>query len=125
MGRMLQALNQSEARRSAPRVTVECRPVVEPVPEPEPVCAETVEPEPAEVEECEEESSASFIEVGGPRHLVEASPDVIPLPTAHTEAPAATKQPEPAAVEDDDDETVGTVSIYCSWTLRRGLKQAG
>lgn len=121
MGRMLQALNHGEGRRSAPRVTAECRPVAEP----EPVCAEAVEPEPAEVEESEEETTASFIEVGGPRHLVEASPDVIPLPAAHAAAPPKIKQPEPPVVEDDEDETVGTVSIYCSWTLRRGLKQAG
>lgn len=123
MGRMLQALNQGESKRTPPKETAERRKVEEP----EPACAEAVEPEPAELAECTEDASVPFIEVGGPRHLVLASPDVIPLPRPfQPEAVGARedKKPAPPSVEDDE-EPAGTVSIYCSWTLRRGLKQAG
>ena len=124
MGRMLNALNQSEGKRTAPKETAERRKVEEP----EPTRAEAVEPEPADLEDCAEDACVPFIEVGGPRHLVHASPDVIPMPRpvqAEKLGIPQEKQPEPPSLEDGDEEPAGTVSIYCSWTLRRGLKQAG
>jgi len=132
MGRMLDTLNQSELpHRERPALTVAAPPPIRVIAdddtgdEAEPI-ALAVPPlpaalvEPAELEPDEDES-APFIEVGGPRSQVDASPEVLAFPASRR--PPHLDEP-PAAADDDALALGGTSEIWCSWTLRPGMKMA-
>lgn len=132
MGRMLDTLNQADAApRERPHLAVAAVPPIRviadddggdgdevetialPVP---PVPAMLVEPEEVEAEE---DKSAPFIEVGGPRSQVDASPEVLAFPATRSAPPSA----KPVA-DDENLDVGGTSEIWCSWTLRPGMKAA-
>jgi hypothetical protein len=112
MGRMLETLTRADTRkeRSAEPILPIAGKIAEPEPQPEP--APAPEHEPA-VEE-----QIPFIEVGGPRSLVHASADVLAAaPPPSAAAPERIKEEETASP------IPGTIGIWCSWTLRHGIKR--
>ena len=128
MGRMLDTLNKSELpHRERPVLAVAPPPPIrviaddeaddepEAVALPTPPLLNVAEPEELEADEDE---SAPFIEVGGPRSQVDASPEVLAFPASRT-PPAAPKAPDDEALD-----VGGTSEIWCSWTLRPGMKIA-
>jgi hypothetical protein len=66
-------------------------------------------------EEGGKEEGIPFIEVGGPRSTIDASPEVLAAPAPGWPVPAKA-EPEGAAPE--------VVSIWCSWTIRPGTSVA-
>jgi hypothetical protein len=104
MGRMLDALKRTSTN-PAP-VPVSEPPVVEAMPVVEAV-------------ECPDEPDVPFIEVGGPRSTLEASPEVLAVPM-----PQSVRQ-EPKPPPEDECVPTGMVSIWCSCTLRPGVKVIG
>ena len=111
MGRMLDALNRTHA---APPPAAAPSPL--PDPAPDLTVVDAVEC-PAEEADGETVPVIPFIEVGGPRSTIEASPDVLAAPGPAAVAPA-TPDVEP------DNAAPAVVSIWCSWTLRPGVKRA-
>ncbi len=105
MGRMLDALNRtpSQPPPAPPRPVPEEIPVVDAV-----EC-------PAEPEE---EAGVPFIEVGGSRSAIDGSPEVLAAPASRP----VPVEPERKPVADEECLPVGMVSIWCSWTLRPGMK---
>jgi hypothetical protein len=113
MGRMLEALNQTDARKEPSAKPNQ--PLVDPIIAPEPV--QDLENEPTAAEE-----QIPFIEVGGPRSVVDASADV--LASAPTKAAS---EPIKMMAEAHQEETTelpmeGSLRIWCSWTIRKGVK---
>jgi hypothetical protein len=115
MGRMLEALSRPDARKErSPEPII---PIAGKIAEPEP--APAAETEPAAVEE-----QVPFIEVGGPRSLIDASADVL----AAGPPTASPSEPRPQVMHTDPEDGAaprieGTVAIWCSWTLRKGIKR--
>jgi Mrp family chromosome partitioning ATPase len=93
MGRILEALKQAEAQWRRPALTA-------PLPRPQQPEVAATDPEPVAVEESLEEAGdeVPFIEVGGPRSLVEASPTVLAAGSNGTR-PAKPSQPSQARAE--------------------------
>jgi hypothetical protein len=79
-----------------------------------------------------DESAVSYIEVGGPRSVVDASPDVLASAPAASR-PAGSVSPRPSVssalatpIGDDDTAAItAPIAIWCSWTLRPGIKVEG
>lgn len=117
MGRMLEALGRSTPRPDPPVERVIA--MVPKTSEPVPVKGADSEPVP--------EEQLPFIEVGGPRSVVDASADVLATAPA---TPATSPLPEVARPETtgddqaDDALMAGTIAIWCSWTLRPGIRRA-
>lgn len=112
MGRMLEALKQTDARPLPPvQAAQPCRPEAEPV-----------------EEEGEENATIPFIEVGGPRSELVASPDV--LAALPSQAGLGPSPPQPAAPcppsvpEAAITDVQGTIALWCSWTIRPGVLAA-
>jgi hypothetical protein len=122
MGRMLDALNRSEAKRVPPPVPLPQVPlpaVTEAIPIVDAVeCQAELIADP--VDESDAGGCVSFIEVGGARSAIDGSPDVLAAPVPRSVAVAPGKKP---AVEEEIS-SAGMVSIWCSWTLRPGVKQS-
>jgi hypothetical protein len=119
MGRMLETLTRADTRkeRSAEPILPIAGKIAQPEPQPE--AAPAPETAPA-VEE-----HVPFIEVGGPRSLVDASADVL---AAAPPPLAAGSQPIKHIIDTDQEEgappqIAGTIGIWCSWTLRKGIKR--
>jgi hypothetical protein len=118
MGRMLETLTRADTRkeRSAEPILPIAGKIAEPEPQPE--LAPAPETEPA-VEE-----QIPFIEVGGPRSRVDASADVLaaaPPPSAAASKPI--KVIDTNQEEEGPSQIAGTIGIWCSWTLRQGIKR--
>jgi hypothetical protein len=115
MGRMLEALSRPDARKERPTEPIIS--IASKIAEPEP--APPAESEPAAVEE-----QVPFIEVGGPRSLINASAEVL----AARPPMASPSEPLPHVMDTDQEDGAaprigGTVAIWCSWTLRKGIKR--
>jgi hypothetical protein len=108
---MLDALNRTHA---APPSAVAPSPLPAPAPDLPVVDAVKCRDEEAV---SETDPAIPFIEVGGPRSSMEASPDVLAAPGPSPLVPA-TPEVEP------DEAAPAVVSIWCSWTLRPGVKRA-
>lgn len=106
MGRMLDALNRTPATPE---------PAPAPLPHPPAVPADLPVVDavecPAEGSDLEVEPAIPFIEVGGPRSAMEASPEVLAAPAP----PVRGVKPTSGASADPE-----VVSIWCSWTIRMG-----
>ena len=114
MGRMLEALGRTDARKEQPAKPVQS--LADPLVAPEPL--QDLENEPTAAEE-----QIPFIEVGGPRSVVDASADVL----ASAPAIASAAEPIKAMKETDHEEVAvfpieGSLRIWCSWTVRKGIK---
>src|SRR5262245_9237925 len=109
MGRMLEALSRATPpERPAERVVPMIRKIGAAAPE------KIADTEPAA------EEQLPFIEVGGPRSVVDASADVLAA------VPAAAEAGPSEIRESDDNEGLiapGTIAIWCSWTLRPGIRR--
>jgi hypothetical protein len=118
MGRMLEALRRPEGQ-SAPAD----KPVASAVPADEPVVLAVTEPA-EKATDADNPTPVPFIEVGGPRTVIDASPDVLaakPPLAALLGRPKMESQSE--GVSDGKDlNDLGMVSICCSWTLRAGMR---
>jgi hypothetical protein len=71
-----------------------------------------------------------YIEVGGPRSAIDASPDVLAAGRSLPPSIAISLKPSPPpivaqpATAADEACPAETFSIWCSWTLRSGMKTA-
>ena len=116
MGRMLEALNRTQARPAPAAVPL--RPVAEEMP-----VVEAVEC-PVERADPQDEVIAPFIEVGGPRSAIDGSPDVLAAPPPRLAPMQLHSKPATDPTAADECVPAGMVSIWCSWTLRPGMKVA-
>jgi hypothetical protein len=73
-----------------------------------------------------DELDVSFIEVGGPRSTIDASPDVLAakLPVPPSLKAASESAEVPASLDLIEPSSCGTVSIWCSWNLRSGMNRS-
>lgn len=118
MGRMLDALNRSEPKPPPISPPAPPPPVSEAIPVVDAVeCPAEATEEPAE--EREAEANVPFIEVGGSRSAIDASPDVLAAPSPRR----ALVEPVNKPAAEEETMSVGMVSIWCSWTLRPGVKE--
>src|SRR5262249_6046004 len=113
MGRMLEAFGRATPRSDPPVERV--IPLVRKIGEPAPVKAADSEPA--------SEEQLPFIEVGGPRSVVDASADV--LASAQTTPPSSQVAPLETTGNDQEDDALaaGTITIWCSWTIRPGIRR--
>jgi len=116
---MLETLTRADTRkeRSAEPILPIAGKIAEPEPQPEPAAGPEVEPA--------VEVQVPFIEVGGPRSLVDASADVL---AAGPPPLAAASEPVKQVIRTDQEDgaplqIAGTIAIWCSWTLRKGIKR--
>ena len=111
MGRMLEVLN----RTTTP-----------PEEKKEPASPSPTGAEQAEADDGEDEVGVSFIEVGGPRSQINASADVLAATPARSssavKAPPIPADPEPQP-QTEEGGVIPTISIWCSWTIRPGVKR--
>ena len=117
MGRMLEALGQSREKQVQPPAPANLQ--AQPDPSPEATRLAT--------NECSEATAVSYIEVGGPRSVIDASPDVLAATPKPRPKPSPEKAPSPPNAETKPavtlDEIAGTIAIWCSWTLRGGARE--
>ena len=101
MGRMLEALRKSD--RTRPQTERSDRAEA-------PVAARAAT-------ESEAEETIPFIEVGGPRNLLEASPDVLACPSSRSEPVVEPAGRPPVPSPSSAAPASLTMSLFCSWNL--------
>ena len=116
MGRMLEAFSQGSRKQEQPLAAANLQVKPEPPPEARPSLRD----------ECPKAELVPYIEVGGPKSVIDASPDVL----AATPKPRANPSSEKSSTSDAEskpafspEETAATIAIWCSWTLRGGARE--